>query len=116
MCSFIGNAQGRYQSPDALPSREKPFLLSPLWDGAPFTIQIPRSTELLFKSKLLSSFDASARCSHVLKTFQGHAVVRLLHTVAVPRWDLGTRLFALATSPSGTMAPSAGRFRTDDDE
>lgn len=46
-----GNAQGRYQKPNALPRQERPFLLQPLWNGAPFTINIPRSTELLFHSK-----------------------------------------------------------------
>ena len=48
-----GNAQGRYQAPNALPGHDKPFLLSPLWDGAPFTILIPHSSELLFQSKYM---------------------------------------------------------------
>ena len=48
-----GNAQGRYQAPNALPGHDKPFLLSPLWDGAPFTIIVPHSSELLFQSKYM---------------------------------------------------------------
>ncbi|KAJ7369933.1 hypothetical protein OS493_035279 [Desmophyllum pertusum] len=50
-----GNAQGRYQAPNALPGHDRPFLLSPLWDGAPFTIIIPHSSELLFQ-KVISKF------------------------------------------------------------
>ncbi|XP_068682072.1 uncharacterized protein [Montipora foliosa] len=50
-----GNAQGRYQPPDALPGRERPFLLKHLWAGAPFEVSIAPSTEQLIH-KVIKKF------------------------------------------------------------
>lgn len=53
-----GNAQGKYQPPNALPGFEKPFLISPLWNGVPINVKIIPSRKPLFASKL----DASLSC------------------------------------------------------